>query len=115
MFSSVCHELLAMDIKITVNYQSNICPTCSLLALFQCHMFNIVVNFRMFQCALIHFMGCIALITFTSIDFSDADVRLTRRIRRDTIEKGRDIKTVLDQVHSFLPLQFPLLHLTTFS
>lgn len=29
---------------------------------------------------------------------ADADVRLARRIRRDTVEKGRDIGTVLDQV-----------------
>lgn len=38
------------------------------------------------------------VITFASTNFSDADVRLTRRIRRDTIEMGRDIKIVLDQV-----------------
>lgn len=30
----------------------------------------------------------------------DADVRLARRIRRDTVENGRDIGTVLDQVSS---------------
>lgn len=29
---------------------------------------------------------------------ADADVRLARRIKRDTVEKGRDIATVLDQV-----------------
>lgn len=29
---------------------------------------------------------------------ADADVRLARRIRRDTVEKGRDINMVLDQV-----------------
>ncbi|KAG6530141.1 hypothetical protein ZIOFF_012363 [Zingiber officinale] len=28
---------------------------------------------------------------------ADADVRLARRIKRDTLEKGRDIKTILDQ------------------
>lgn len=32
---------------------------------------------------------------------ADADVRLARRIRRDTVEKGRDIGTVLDQVCKF--------------
>lgn len=32
------------------------------------------------------------------ISCADADVRLARRIRRDTVEKGRDIGTVLDQV-----------------
>lgn len=31
---------------------------------------------------------------------ADADVRLARRIRRDTVEKGRDIATVLDQVRT---------------
>uniref|UniRef100_A0A0D3F3H2 Uridine kinase n=1 Tax=Oryza barthii TaxID=65489 RepID=A0A0D3F3H2_9ORYZ len=37
---------------------------------------------------------------------TDADVRLTRRIRRDTIEKGRDIKTVLDQYSKFVKPAF---------
>ncbi|RCV30966.1 hypothetical protein SETIT_6G138400v2 [Setaria italica] len=37
-----------------------------------------------------------------SICPTDADVRLTRRIRRGTIEKGRDIKTVLDQYSKFV-------------
>lgn len=32
---------------------------------------------------------------------ADADVRLARRIRRDTTEKGRDIGAVLDQVVNF--------------
>lgn len=32
---------------------------------------------------------------------ADPDVRLARRIRRDTVEKGRDIGTVLDQVRKF--------------
>ncbi|KAK9279011.1 hypothetical protein L1049_012686 [Liquidambar formosana] len=31
--------------------------------------------------------------------YTDADVRLVRRIRRDTVEKGRDIGTVLDQIY----------------
>jgi len=48
------------------------------------------------------------VITFTFIDSSDVDVRLTRRIRRDTIDKGRDIKAVLDQVTKFPLLQFLL-------
>jgi len=48
------------------------------------------------------------VITFTFIDSSDVDVRLTRRIRRDTIDKGRDIKTVLDQVTKLPLLQFLL-------
>lgn len=30
--------------------------------------------------------------------FVDADVRLARRIRRDTVERGRDINSVLEQV-----------------
>lgn len=35
----------------------------------------------------------------------DPDVRLARRIRRDTVERGRDINSVLEQVkykYSFL-------------
>ncbi|XP_021315801.1 uridine kinase-like protein 3 isoform X2 [Sorghum bicolor] len=37
---------------------------------------------------------------------TDADVRLTRRIRRDTIDKGRDIKAVLDQYSKFVKPAF---------
>lgn len=36
----------------------------------------------------------------------DADVRLARRIKRDTNEKDRDIKTILDQVHLALSYVF---------
>ncbi|XP_062079399.1 uridine kinase-like protein 3 [Humulus lupulus] len=32
---------------------------------------------------------------------TDGDVRLARRIRRDTVEKNRDIGTVLDQVSNY--------------
>jgi uridine kinase len=42
----------------------------------------------------------ILFIDLAFICFSlDADVRLARRIKRDTAEKDRDIKTVLDQVN----------------
>ncbi|XP_043693515.1 uridine kinase-like protein 3 [Telopea speciosissima] len=37
---------------------------------------------------------------------TDADVRLARRIRRDTVEKGRDIRTVLDQYSKFVKPAF---------
>ncbi|CAL9051332.1 unnamed protein product [Musa banksii] len=37
---------------------------------------------------------------------TDADVRLARRIRRDTEEKGRDLKTVLDQYSKFVKPAF---------
>ncbi|KAK3008692.1 hypothetical protein RJ639_015241, partial [Escallonia herrerae] len=37
---------------------------------------------------------------------ADADVRLARRIRRDTVEKGRDIGTVLDQYSKFVKPAF---------
>jgi uridine kinase len=30
--------------------------------------------------------------------YADADVRLARRIRRDTTERGRDVTSVLEQV-----------------
>lgn len=46
-------------------------------------------------------LHCITRLAITShckIFSADADVRLARRIRRDTVEKGRDIATVLDQV-----------------
>lgn len=32
----------------------------------------------------------------------DADVRLARRIRRDTVERGRDLDSVLEQVRLFI-------------
>ncbi|XP_075671785.1 uridine kinase-like protein 3 isoform X3 [Castanea sativa] len=37
---------------------------------------------------------------------TDADVRLARRIRRDTVEKSRDIGTVLDQYSKFVKPAF---------
>ncbi|KAK8644063.1 hypothetical protein V6N13_013336 [Hibiscus sabdariffa] len=37
---------------------------------------------------------------------ADADVRLARRIRRDTVEKGRDIGSVLDQYSKFVKPAF---------
>ncbi|KAH1119473.1 hypothetical protein GYH30_048027 [Glycine max] len=41
-----------------------------------------------------------------SIFYADADVRLARRIRRDTSEKGRDIGAVLDQYSKFVKPAF---------
>ncbi|KAG4944279.1 hypothetical protein JHK85_048925 [Glycine max] len=43
---------------------------------------------------------------FNSICSADADVRLARRIRRDTSEKGRDIGAVLDQYSKFVKPAF---------
>ncbi|XP_054797710.1 uridine kinase-like protein 3 [Prosopis cineraria] len=37
---------------------------------------------------------------------TDADVRLARRIKRDTVQKGRDIGTVLDQYSKFVKPAF---------
>ncbi|KAL3355681.1 hypothetical protein AABB24_016720 [Solanum stoloniferum] len=37
---------------------------------------------------------------------TDADVRLARRIRRDTVEKNRDIATILDQYSKFVKPAF---------
>lgn len=39
----------------------------------------------------------------------DADTRLARRIRRDTVERGRDVNSVLEQV---LPIICDLLSFT---
>ena len=36
----------------------------------------------------------------------DADIRLARRIRRDTVERGRDISSVLDQYGRFVKPAF---------
>ncbi|KAG5527147.1 hypothetical protein RHGRI_028159 [Rhododendron griersonianum] len=35
---------------------------------------------------------------------ADSDVRLARRIQRDTVERGRNIENVLDQLHSLLEI-----------
>lgn len=47
-----------------------------------------------------------SVLCFTAVFFAimciDADVRLARRIRRDTVERGRDINSVLEQVIFFL-------------
>lgn len=43
-------------------------------------------------------LGCYSMVFTSKIFSADADVRLARRIRRDTVEKGRDIGAVLDQV-----------------
>jgi len=37
---------------------------------------------------------------------TDADVRLARRIRRDTVERGRDVNSVLDQYAKFVKPSF---------
>jgi len=54
-------------------------------------------NFNFLLCI----TGCELLLLYSShhaVFSADADVRLARRIRRDTVEKGRDIAMVLDQV-----------------
>ncbi|KAJ0101217.1 hypothetical protein Patl1_03780 [Pistacia atlantica] len=47
-----------------------------------------------------------AITSHCKIFSADADVRLARRIRRDTVEKGRDIATVLDQYSKFVKPAF---------
>lgn len=47
-------------------------------------------------------VDCVFKIFGIGILYSDADVRLARRIRLDTADKGRDIGTVLDQVRENL-------------
>jgi len=37
-----------------------------------------------------------------SVLLADADVRLARRIRRDTVERGRDINSVLEQASTLV-------------
>jgi uridine kinase len=40
---------------------------------------------------------------------ADADVRLARRIRRDTLERGRDVNGVIEQASVPIPPLFILL------
>ena len=40
---------------------------------------------------------------------ADADVRLARRIRRDTVQRGRDVNNVLEQVDIYKALNIGLL------
>lgn len=57
-----------------------------------CTAFSVMISFP------IDFSMTRLFLAMWNIFRSDADVRLARRIRRDTVEKGRDLKTVLDQV-----------------
>lgn len=44
---------------------------------------------------------CFTIDAYWSYISSDADVRLARRISRDTVERGRDIQSVLEQARHF--------------
>jgi len=46
------------------------------------------------------------LISYTYLPIVDADVRLSRRIQRDTVERGRNIQNVLEQVSVYSLLSF---------
>ncbi|XP_019094610.1 PREDICTED: uridine kinase-like protein 3 [Camelina sativa] len=48
----------------------------------------------------------LVLILHHVVVYADADVRLARRIKRDTVEKGRDIATILDQYSKFVKPAF---------
>lgn len=50
------------------------------------------------DCFLMWFISYILVFPLIFISSADADVRLARRIRRDTSDKGRDIGMILDQV-----------------
>ncbi|CAH1429092.1 unnamed protein product [Lactuca virosa] len=52
------------------------------------------------------FQNMTSEVTRTSLEGADADVRLARRIRRDTGEKGRNIGMVLDQYSKFVKTAF---------
>lgn len=85
---------------------------------FHAHWAHIFLSPRLFYffLRLLHYLLLISLIFFFSISFlflcftidaywsyisSDADVRLARRISRDTVERGRDIQSVLEQARHF--------------
>ncbi|RZC70515.1 hypothetical protein C5167_033645 [Papaver somniferum] len=61
-----------------------------------------------------HLISCesppVSLVLFFG---ADADVRLARRIRQDTVEKGREIGQVLDQYPKFVKLAFEAFILPT--
>lgn len=59
---------------------------------------EITVNFRNVFCVTSTLLLSWAITSHCKIFSADADVRLARRIRRDTVEKSRDIGAVLDQV-----------------
>lgn len=44
----------------------------------------------------------------------DADIRLARRIRRDTVERGRDVNSVLEQVEVLYKVDFHVVDLGFF-
>lgn len=79
-FSNRCELFLLFDLPISLNHE-DIASACCSIPFLQTSMVNLL------------------LLWLHNLKFSaDADVRLARRIRRDTVEKNRDIATVLDQV-----------------
>lgn len=68
--------------------------------LLDCQMKEDAVNF--FQLLLYFSLLCfLPFIYIGDVLLLDADVRLARRIRRDTVERGRDINSVLEQVSTY--------------
>ncbi|KAL6567681.1 Uridine kinase-like protein 4 [Orobanche gracilis] len=58
------------------------------------------MNMKIFVDTGVLLVGYLTFLNQEEMDVADdSDVRLARRIRRDTVEKGRDIGTVLDQAH----------------
>ena len=86
----------------TLSKTGNVFPPYCLSTLFP--LVNIIVGqnitHKMLKLKLSSFFVCCGLLSdnshynFTS---ADSDVQLTRRIRRDTVERGRNIENVLDQ------------------
>lgn len=67
----------SLGLNITMHYTKSI-----ILTLYESFPLFLINSSFIFNCQL----------------FADADVRLARRIRRDTVERGRDINSVLEQV-----------------
>lgn len=59
--------------------------------------------FSTYDCSV--YIDMIHLLQYCGFDvhlYTDADIRLARRIRRDTVERGRDVTSVLEQVFETL-------------
>ncbi|KAF7831237.1 uridine kinase-like protein 3 [Senna tora] len=64
------------------------------------------VIFKSIQLSLFNVIPSHAITSHWNMFSADADVRLARRIKRDTVEKARDVSAVLDQYSKFVKPAF---------
>lgn len=68
-----------------------------------CYGASVVFYLNMFVSFLLSWFLMVLYFIWQFLLLVDADVRLARRIRRDTVERGRDVNSVLEQVSLSIP------------